>query len=222
MDPLARNLSDSEMSEDALDHAFDSDSEGERKKPLIQKKQLNQQPSAKVRAGADSNVFQVCLQIKEGEQYTFKEPARCGSCKAVMAGSCMFCSIGSKESVDSQELFMVQDYETKEKQKSKSTVVCLDVSGSMNDRKTGVTEITKEYLQRRSNVAAKGDATCQPKQDSLLATALYSIEQNVSRMAADEPMTKFGLVSFGSSVQVLGDCSKPHFELGRFQMDNFY
>ena len=66
IDPLARNLSDSEMSEDALDHAFDSDSEGERKKPVVSgaKKQLCQQPGAKVRAGADSNVFQVCLQIK--------------------------------------------------------------------------------------------------------------------------------------------------------------
>jgi len=47
----------------------------------------------------------------------------------------------------------------------------------------------------------------------LLGTCLHAIDENVERISTEEPSTKVGLVSFGSSVYVLGDCSKPVVEI---------
>ena len=44
---------------------------------------------------------------------------------------------------------------------------------------------------------------------TLLGTSLYAINENIERLHTQEPMTKVGLVTFGSDVYVQGDCSKP-------------
>lgn len=51
--------------------------------------------------------------------------------------------------------------------------------------------------------------------NTLLGTCLYAIDENVERIYTEEPTTKVGLVSFGSSVYMAGDCSKPVVEISQ-------
>jgi hypothetical protein len=48
---------------------------------------------------------------------------------------------------------------------------------------------------------------------TLLGTCLHAIDENIERISTEEPTSKVGLVSFGSSVYMAGDCSKPVVEI---------
>lgn len=47
------------------------------------------------------------------------------------------------------------------------------------------------------------------RDDSLLITTLSAVDENVTRIAKEEPNTKMGIVIFEENVFIVGDCTQP-------------
>lgn len=101
--------------------------------------------------------------------------------------------------------------------KEKSCVVTLDISGSMGSRMEGVREGNKTYMAKRTEYfkkvyEEKGEempAQIVSADNTLLITTLAAVDENVTRIAKEEPNTKMGIVLFEENVFIVGDCTQP-------------
>lgn len=77
-----------------------------------------------------------------------------------------------------------------------------------------VSDVNREFCQKRSEFLKEKKKQDQQQnyygrsfESTLFATALAASDQNVSEIAANEPKTKLGLITFESNVHIYGDCS---------------